>query len=141
MKKKSFCGMCGTAQIRVPVPEAERGPWSSFIDPAGLKLLPPFLAKHVSNTSSTSLYILGLEKDVPDWAVRKFRLKRVEITPVMLDQWGCPKCETIHSYWYRKDGKEGALYHTTRERQKGKGPNLREEFEGDMEKIKSGIST
>jgi hypothetical protein len=134
VRPKSFCGVCGTPQVRIPVPSAERGPWISFNEPKGLRALPPFLQKYVKTTAGTT-FILGLEKDVPRSIIGRLMSMKVEVIEVMLDQWGCPSCETIHSYWYRKDGKEGDLYRDTKARQMGKGEPILQDFGGSLKDI------
>lgn len=127
MSEKSFCGMCGTAQFILPLSDAEKVPYFSFSDPKGLRAFPKFLRKHIEQSSpSANIYIVGKVSDVPAVIVSKFNRLAVEHTEVMLQQWGCPKCETIHSYWYRKDGKEGDLFRLTKDRQRGKGIPLAE---------------
>ena len=116
MPGKSFCGMCGTAMVRIPIPSEEKGPFLTF-------------------THQDVLYIPATpQRPAPSAVMAKLHRweneGRIKVVECVLDQWGCPKCETIHSYWYRKDGKEGDLFRLTKQRQGGKGAPLVEDFAG-----------
>lgn len=102
---KSICGVCGKKMERIPIPANERG---------------PFLMVRGQMTPLGRADIAVVQQ-----AAKKFRDGGAEVLEVVLDQWGCLECETIHSYWYRKDGKEGDLFRVTKDRQHGKGVPLR----------------
>lgn len=54
---------------------------------------------------------------------------------VALLQFGCGKCETIHTYEMRKDGKQGDLDLSMKRRKAGHGRPVREDFGGALTEI------
>lgn len=116
MKSKSFCGMCGTVMVPVPIPDEEKGPYLTF-DHQDVLYVPA-----TPQRPASSMVMAKLNK----WEGEG----RIKVVECVLAQYGCPKCETIHSYWYRKDGKEGDLFRRTKQRQGGKGTPLVEDFAG-----------
>lgn len=121
MADKSFCGVCGTMQVRIPIPSGEKGPFLTFTH-QGVFYLPATPERPASAAVMSKLLRWQMER-------------KLELVECVLDQWGCPKCETIHSYWYRKDGKEGDLFRMTKARQHGHGAPLLEDFGGAAEEI------
>ncbi len=120
MGRKINCGVCNSDMVRIPVPTGEQGPWISF-------------------THQGVFHLVGKVGQIRDTVLKKLSKwqgeGKLEIVEVMLDQWGCPNCETIQSYWYRKDGKEGDLFRMTKDRKGGKGKSLIEEFGGRLSLI------
>lgn len=103
--RKDVCGVCKSRMEKIPIPPEEKGPYLSVFIEGRIK-------------------ILGLPKKVPQTLFDQIHKAGLAITEVVPQQWGCLECDTIHTYWYRKDGKQGALYRMTKDRQKGRGRPL-----------------
>lgn len=103
--RKDCCGVCKGKMGKISIPSDELGPYLSVFIDGRMKLL-------------------GLPGKVSQAVYDQIHKAGLAITEVVPQQWGCPDCETIHTYWYRKDGKQGALFRMTKDRQKGKGRPL-----------------
>ena len=112
--KKDRCGYCNKDGMeKIPIPSDEQGSWYSFLN--GIDFI-----------------LLGKVGSVSRSVLEKVVAAKRELVEVVPQQWGCLDCGTIHTYWYRKDGKEGVLFKITNDRKKGHGRPLVTEMPGTM---------
>lgn len=100
---KSFCGVCGKRMTKIPIPSADMGPWVGYTAEDG------------------TFHRLCLAKNLTAAIVQKAKSQRITLSECTPQQYGCTNCETIHTYWFRTDGKPGDLFRIMKARQMGKG--------------------
>lgn len=100
---KSFCAVCGKKMTKIPIPKDEMGPWLGYTAQDG------------------TFARVCLSKNLTHAIAHKAKTQGIKLSECVPVQYGCTNCETIHTYWYRVDGKQGDLFRIMKQRQMGKG--------------------
>lgn len=114
---KPLCGVCGRKTVKINLPST------------------PYLALRNGKIKPDLVGEVGkIRKNVLE-KLERLRIPTVEVVPV---QYGCPndKCNTIMTYWYRRDGKQGDLNQIVEARRDSGA--LREDFGGSLDDIQGG---
>ena len=106
---KALCGVCGNKMVKIPLPPT---PYYAIRD------------------GSTTPMLLGLVGQTRKTVLDKMHREGAEIIEIVPVQYGCLDDETIHTFWYRKDGLEGDLWRVMQIRNAGDGPEVVREMPG-----------
>ena len=113
-KGKALCGVCGNGMEKIPLPPT------------------PYYALRDNSTTPT---LIGLVGRTPKTVLDKLHKEGGEIIEIVPVQYGCLEDETIHTFWFRKDGQQGDLWRTMQARDSGDGPAIVREMPGALDDI------
>lgn len=117
-KGKALCGVCGNKMERIPLPPTT------------------YVAIRDGSTVPT---LLGRPGKIRPGVLKKMRDIGAELIEVVPVQYACLNDETIQTFWFRKDGLEGDLWHVMKLRNAGEGPEVVREMPGALEEIDGAI--
>ena len=117
-KGKALCGVCGNKMVKIPLPPT---PYYALRD------------------ESTTPVLIGRVGHTPKTVLDKLYKEGGEIIEIVPVQYGCLDDETIHTFWFRKDGQQGDLWRTMQARASGDGPEVVREMPGTLEGIDESI--